>query len=148
MIKVWPLSRCKNKCFWHRFASNVLHITKGQYILKRNCRAADSPKKWTNVFVFISWTLLRIDKRNWLFVFWENLRLHNFVLRPTDLYSRYQGSQKIFEKPSKFLKIMSKATVILIHINEINNLFWIFLPPIQSRCQLCNVPKYGWRENL
>ena len=47
---------------------NCFDVTKGQQISKQNCRAADSPKKRTNEFVF-----------------WESLRLNNFVSRSTDL---------------------------------------------------------------
>ena len=44
------------------------------------------PKKGTNKFVFLSWTVVGIEKQIRSFVFWENLRVYNFVSRSTDLY--------------------------------------------------------------
>ena len=54
-------------------------VAKGQKISKQNCRAADSPKKTNEGICFSTLTTVRS------FVFWENLRLNNFVSRYSDL---------------------------------------------------------------
>ena len=54
-----------------KFVQNLGFFTDqlwGKLISKQNCRAITSPKNWTNEFVF-----------------WEKLRLDNFVSRSTDL---------------------------------------------------------------
>ena len=76
---------------------------KGQIKPKADWRAVDSPKNRTNEFVFFAMTVrknlkleisissfkyfrtVRIEKQIRSFVFWEKLRLDNFVSRSTDL---------------------------------------------------------------
>ena len=63
-------------------------MTKGQIKPKADWRAADSPKKQTNEFVFVAFLLFTAKKkkeRNCSFVFWENLRRPNLLLVLSDL---------------------------------------------------------------
>ena len=77
--------------FWHPW-------TKGQLISKAIYGLLTSPKKRLKEFVFLSWRLgntwnLNFDFKfqvflSCQFVFWEKLRLDNFVSRSTDLYQQ------------------------------------------------------------
>jgi hypothetical protein len=82
--------------FWHQNAriiyrhfNKIAKIPVLNFSKSRNKivepRAADFPKKQMNEFVYL-FRLLQDRKTSFLFVFWENLRLNNFVLRSPDLY--------------------------------------------------------------
>ena len=62
-------------------------IYKGQLISKQNCRAVTSPKKRKKLIYILS-IFSSQDSELHTFVFWEKLRLDNFVSRLTDLYIR------------------------------------------------------------
>ena len=104
-LKLYMLLKLKKtqpRCFW-RFSLlwrhvdlcgfctffNLPQLAKGQLISKQNCRT--SPKKHTKRSQDLpkneqnTLRILSIYPECILFVFWEKLRLHNFVLRLTDL---------------------------------------------------------------
>ena len=56
--------------------------TKGQIKPKADWRAADSPKKRTNKFVFVAFLLFTAKKHK---VFWENLRRANLLSVLSDI---------------------------------------------------------------
>ena len=90
------LFRGSSKKQWYLFQKFCW--PKFQLISKAIYGLLTSPKKWMNEFAFLSWRLgntwnlnfdfwvVRIEKQICLFVFWEKLRLDNFVSRSTDLY--------------------------------------------------------------